>query len=91
VGRSKYRGTFPPPAEINPSFPSPQRGPVAGGEDDQGVHAAAQHPAAGGGGRHRPQPVAPLPAPQQGHPDEDAEESRPLHVVRPQAAGDPPA
>lgn len=55
---------------------------------DQRLHAAAQHPPAGGGGHHGPEPVPPFPAPQQRHTHENAEASGPLHLVCAETTGD---
>lgn len=65
--------------------------PVACGQDGEELHAAAQPAAAGGGGVHWPQPVAPLPAPQQGHAHEEPEEGGAVHLVRQEAMRDQPA
>lgn len=65
-----------------------QGGPMARRAHDQGLHATAQHSAARGGRRHRPQPITSLSAPEQGHAHENAEARGPLHLVRQEAARD---
>lgn len=67
-----------------------QRGSVASCSYDQRLHAAAQHPPAGGGGRHGAEPVSPLPAPQQRHAHENPEASGSLHLVCQETAGNSP-